>query len=169
MKFDIKRSPERILRYFELLEWKKKECEGKTREEVRERFRQELQPIEEELHTVERLITEKSRFLLSDQGEVDQVRSNISCAEESRESLRRDITSARNKMAEHRQNLLKEDRLTPSGVSKYPSALSLGLMGFFVQLSLIIREDIKALFLDIWQAIITLKILILAQYVLSQK
>ena len=167
MKFNDRRSPERISRYFELLEWKKKECEGKTREEVRERFRQELQPIEEELHTVERLITEKSRFLLSDQGEVDRVRSNISCAEESIISIRRDITSTRNKMAEHRQNLLKEDRLTPSSMSKYPNALTLGLMGFFVQLFLIICEDIRALFLDIWKAIITLKILILAQYILS--
>ena len=57
MNLDDKRSPEKILRYFELLEWKKKECEGKTREEIREKFRQELQPIEEELHTVEHLIS----------------------------------------------------------------------------------------------------------------
>jgi hypothetical protein len=167
MNLDDKRSPEKILRYFELLEWKKKECEGKTREEIREKFRQELQPIEEELHTVEHLITEKSKFLLADQGETDQVRLNISCAEESILSIRRDITSARNKMAEHRQIFLKEDRLTPSGTSKYPNVSMLGLMGISVQLFIIILEDIRALLLDIWQAIITIKILILAQYVLS--
>ena len=164
MKFDDKRSPERILRYFELLEWKKNECRGKTREEVRERFRQELQPIEEELYIVEHLITEKSRFLLSDQGEIDQVRSDISYSEESIISVKKDIVSARNKIAEHRRSLSEETRSISSKTSKYSNELTLDLTGILAQSFLGIREDIRALFLDIWQAIITPKISALAQY-----
>lgn len=167
MKFDDKRSPERILRYFELLEWKKNECGDKTREELRERFRQELQPIEEELYTVENLITENSRLLSSNQGEFDQVKSNISYVEEIIISLKRDIISARNNVTEHRKVFLGKNRSTPSNASKYPNALALDLMGIFAQSFLGIREDIRAFFLDIWQALTTLKIPVLAQYSLS--
>ena len=167
MTLDDKRSPERILRYFELLEWKKNECGDKTREEVRERFRQELQPIEEELYIVEHLITEKGRFLLSDQGKIDQVRSDISYSEESIISVKKDIVSARNKIAEHRRSLSEETRSISSKTSKYSNELTLDLTGIFAQSFLGIREDIRALFLDIWQAIITPKISALAQYFLS--
>ena len=167
MTFDEKRSPERILRYFELLEWKKNECEGKALEEVIERFRQELEPIKEELQTVEHLITEKSRLLSSNQGEIDQVKSNVSYVEKTIASLKRDIIAARNNMAEHKKIFSGENRSTSSNASKYPNALTLDLMGVFAQSFLGIHEDIRALFLDIWQAIIKLKIPVLAQYFLS--
>ena len=167
MTLDDKRSPERILRYFELLEWKKNECGDRTREEVSERFRQELQLIEDELYTIEHLITEKNRLLLSNQGEMNQVKSNISYVEETIISLKQDIISVRNKIAEHRHSLSEETRSNSSKTSKYPNALTLGWTGIISQSFLGIREDIRALFLDIWKAIITLKISILAQYLLS--
>ena len=163
MTFDERRSPERILRYFELLEWNK----DKTSDEVTERFRQELQPIEEELYTSEQLITEKNRFLLSEQEEINQVRSNIFRAEELVRDIGRDIISTRSKIAEHNQKFFKENRVTPFDRSKHTSASTLDFMEIFTQLFLGIREDIRALFLDIWQAIITLKIFVLAQYFLS--
>ena len=167
MKFDDKRSPERILRYFELLEWKKNECGDKTVEEVRDRLYQELQLIKEELYTVEHLTTENSRLLLSNQGEVDQVKSNISYVEETIIFLKRDIILARDNMTEHRKAFLVEKYSPPSNTSKYPNTLTLDLMGIFAQSFLGIREDIRALFLDVWQALITLKIPVLAQYSLS--
>ncbi len=162
MKFDEKRSSERILEYFKLLH----ENKGKTPEEVRERFRQELQPIEEELQTVEHLITENSRFLLSDRKEVDHVRLNISNSEETILSIGKDIIAARNKVSECRESLSK-NRFKTSDTSTNKNASTLDLMGILAQLFLSIRKDFRSLFLDIWQAIITLRISILAQYFLS--
>ena len=162
MKFDEKRSSERILEYFKLLH----ENKGKTPEEVRERFRQELQPIAEELQTVEHLITENSRFLLSDRKEVDHVRLNISNSEETILSIGKDIIAARNKVSEYRESLSK-NRFKTSDTSTHKSASTLGLMGILAQLFLSIRKDFRSLFLDIWQAITTLRISILAQYFLS--
>jgi hypothetical protein len=166
MRFDEKRSSERILRYFELLKWKKDEWEDKTPQEIEERFRQELQSIEEELHTVEHLITEKSRFLLSDQERVNHIRLNISNSEEFILSAERDMIAARNKMGEYRTSFSK-NRLVLSDASRHENAFKLNLAEILAQLFLGIRKDFRVIFLDIWQAIITLKISILAQYFLS--
>jgi hypothetical protein len=69
MSLNKDRSPEVILRYFDLLEWKKNVCKDRTAEEFLDSSKQELELTEKDLAIIQNLITEKSRFFLLAQKE----------------------------------------------------------------------------------------------------
>jgi hypothetical protein len=166
MNLNEKRSPEVILKYFDLLKWKNNECKGKTAQEIIDSSTQKLQSIEQELDIIQNSMTEKSRFLLSAQKELDTIQSTICSTEEDMVAVREEIFAARKERNERRQSLPRDRNSRRSSMSKNTNASTFDSNSILLQLIIDIRKDIRLICLDIVQAVITPKPLILLQYAL---
>jgi hypothetical protein len=166
MNINAKRSPEIILKYFGLLKWKNNDCKGKTAEEIIDHLEQELQSIEQELDTIQDSITEKSRSFLLAQKELDNIKPTICSTEKDMVIVREKISAARKKRNEHRQRSPKDRDFRRLSMSEDTNFSTLDSNSIFLRLMIDIREDVKLICLDIWQAIITPKPKILLQYAL---
>jgi hypothetical protein len=164
MNLSEKRSPELISKYFDLLRWKNNEYTDKTADEIDNGLSQELQSIKQELGGIQNLTTEKDALSLSTQKEIDSVNANARLIKGDIETVQEKIFATYDKINEYRQKFPKSKNFSPIGVLEDEHISTIDLNSILLQLITDVREDIKLIWLDIWQAVITPKPLVLLQY-----
>ncbi len=166
MNLDEQRSPEIILEYFELLKWNKNGREVKISVETLD-ANEELWLIKQDLNRVQALAVEKRGFISSSQKEIDRIKPIISFAEQSLLSLREKIISTRRERLQYTETPPQSEVFEQFKKSEASTISPLKSGEILLQFILGIREDLRAIYLDIKQAIARLDFLVLLQYFLA--
>jgi len=166
MNLDEQRSPEIILEYFELLKWNKNGREVKISAETLDSDEQ-LRLIKQDLSRIQVLTIEKRSFISSDQKEIDRIKPVISSTEQSLLSLREKIISTRGERLQYVERSPQFEVFEQFKKSETSTISPLKLSEILHQFILGIREDLRAIYLDIKQAIASLDFLVLLQYFLA--
>lgn len=166
MKFDEKRSPEVILEYFKLLRWNKDGCKADDPAETLD-SNEQLQSIKQDLNRIQVLIIEKESLASSNHKEVDRIKPVISSAEQNLLRLREEIILIRREKLQNAETNPQSEIFEQFKQSETPATRPLRLSGILPQFLLSISDDLKAIYLDIKQAIARLNFSILFQYSLT--
>jgi len=162
MKFDEKHSPEVILEHFELLRWNTDGCKADDPAKTLD-SNEQLQSIKQDLNRIQALMIEKESLVSSNQKEVDRIKLVISSVEQNLLKLREEIILTRRERLQNTETTPQSEvfeQFKQSGTPATPS-------GVLRQFLLNIGDDLKAIYLDIKQAIARLDLSVLSQYSLA--